>query len=65
MALSTPVSDTSLPAPGGGAIAVAREAPRGSSLYRDAWRRLLRNRLAVVGGLVVILLCLIAIFADF
>ena len=41
-----------------------REAARGSSLWRDAWRRLLRNRLAVVGGVVVILLCLIAIFAD-
>ena len=59
MALSTPASDTSL-AP----VIVPREAPRGSSLYRDAWRRLLRNRLAVVGGAVVILLCLIAIFAD-
>ena len=59
MALSTPASDTSL-AP----VVVPREAPRGSSLYRDAWRRLLRNRLAVVGGAVVILLCLVAIFAD-
>ena len=59
MALSTPASDTSL-AP----VIVPREAPRGSSLYRDAWRRLLRNRLAVVGGAVVILLCLVAIFAD-
>ena len=39
MALSTPASDTSL-AP----VIVPREAPRGSSLYRDAWRRLLRNK---------------------
>src|SRR5512144_1028020 len=60
MALSTPASDTSL-AP----VVVPREAARGSSLYRDAWRRLLRNRLAVAGGAVVIILCLIAIFADF
>lgn len=59
MALSTPASDTSL-AP----VIVPREAARGSSLYRDAWRRLLRNRLAVAGGAVVILLCVVAIFAD-
>lgn len=35
-----------------------------SSLWRDAVRRLLRNRLAMLGLMVVILLCLIAIFAD-
>jgi oligopeptide transport system permease protein len=68
MALSTPASDTSLPAPGGAApvsALPAAAAMRGSSLYRDAWRRLLRNKLAVVGGVTVVLLCLIAIFADF
>jgi oligopeptide transport system permease protein len=63
MALSTPASDTSLPAPG--AIPAAASGVRGSSLYRDAWRRLLRNKLAVAGGATVLLLCLIAIFADF
>ena len=31
---------------------------------RDAVRRLLRNKLAVAGGAVVIALCLLAIFAD-
>jgi ABC-type dipeptide/oligopeptide/nickel transport system permease subunit len=36
-----------------------------SSLWRDGWRRLLRNKLAVAGGVTVVLLCLIAIFADF
>jgi len=35
-----------------------------SSLMRDAFRRILRNKLAVVGGIVVILMVLIAIFAD-
>jgi oligopeptide transport system permease protein len=66
MALSTPASDTSLPLPGGpaGEMALLRAKPRGSSLYRDAWRRLVRNKLAVVGGITVILLCLVAIFAD-
>ena len=68
MALSTPASDTSLPLPGGPApasgLALAREAPRGSSLWRDAWRRLIRNRLAVAGLITVLLLCLLAVFAD-
>src|SRR5690349_20703899 len=63
MALSTPASDTSLPQPG--AAVRPRTASRGSSLWRDARRRLLRNKLAVTGGVVIVLLCLIAIFADF
>src|SRR5438093_13724810 len=37
---------------------------RSSNLWRDALRRLRRNRLAVSGGVVIVLLCLIAIFAD-
>ena len=40
-------------------------AARPTSLWRDAWRRLLRNKLAVAGGIVVILLVLLAVFADF
>ena len=67
MALSTPASDTRLPAPGGapvGALTWPHEATRGSTLWRDAWQRLLRNRLAVAGGVTIILLCLVAIFAD-
>lgn len=36
-----------------------------SSLYKDAWRRLKKNKLAMVGLGIVILLILIAIFADF
>jgi ABC-type dipeptide/oligopeptide/nickel transport system permease subunit len=36
-----------------------------SSLWRDAIRRLLRNKLAVTGGVVVLLLVLTAVFADF
>jgi ABC-type dipeptide/oligopeptide/nickel transport system permease subunit len=69
MALSTPASDTSLPAAGGplpvDALGWAPAETRGSSLWRDAWRRLIRNKLAVAGGITVILLCLVAIFADF
>lgn len=60
MALSTPASDTSLPQ----GVALPRPAARGSSLYRDAWRRLIRNKLAVAGGITVLFLCFVAIFAD-
>ncbi len=34
------------------------------SLWRDAWRRLLRNRVAVVGGIFIIIVVVAAIFAD-
>ena len=34
------------------------------SLWRDAWRRLLRNRLAVVGAIFIIIVALAALFAD-
>jgi len=65
MALSTPASDTSLPAPGGQATAWPATDISSSGLWRDAWRRLLRNKLAVIGGVTVVLLCLVAIFAEF
>src|SRR5438128_4274344 len=61
MALSTPASGTSLAAAG----LAAAPSTQTSNLWRDAWRRLLRNKLAVVGGVTVILLCLVAIFAAF
>jgi len=34
------------------------------SLWRDAWRRLLRNRVAVAGGIFIIIVTVAAIFAD-
>ncbi len=53
-------------------VQVAREvalggeafAPEQSSLWLDAWRRLSRNRLAVVGGVVVLFFGLMAVFAP-
>jgi ABC-type dipeptide/oligopeptide/nickel transport system permease subunit len=42
----------------------ASDTTRPSGLWRDAWRRLLRNRLAVVGGVVVVALVLVALCAD-
>src|SRR6266568_4266833 len=66
MASSTPASGTEM---GRAAVAVAVPVDetriRMSSLWRDGVRRLRRNRLAVAGGVVVVLLCFIAIFADF
>jgi ABC-type dipeptide/oligopeptide/nickel transport system permease subunit len=62
MALSTPASGTSLAAAAGLAAVPSTQT---SNLWRDAWRRLLRNKLAVLGGVTVVLLCLVAIFADF
>ena len=66
MALSTPASATEVAAgagvPAGTPVALA--GPAASSLWRDALRRLMRNRLAMAGALVVVLLCLVAIFAD-
>jgi len=44
--------------------AVAEEI-RGRSLWVDAWRRLLRNHAAVVSGIVLIVICLSAVFAPY
>jgi oligopeptide transport system permease protein len=71
MALSTPASGiSSETSPEEGVaghhphVAVATSSTKGTSLWRDGVRRFRRNRLAMVGGSVVVLLCLIAIFAD-
>ncbi|HEV2054175.1 MAG TPA: ABC transporter permease [Methylomirabilota bacterium] len=61
MALSTPASGTSLDIAD---LLAAAPSAATSSLWRDAWRRLLRNKLAVGGGVTVVLLCLVAIFAN-
>lgn len=42
---------------------VAERPP--ASLWRDAFERLLKNRLAIVGGIIVILLVFLAIFGPF
>jgi oligopeptide transport system permease protein len=47
--------------------AVAFPAPvaeEGSSLWRDAWHRLLKNKLALAGGVIIILLTLLCILAG-
>ena len=66
MVLSTPVSGTDGGATAAlvGAVPQTAQPVRGTTLWRDGLRRLRRNRLAVAGGAVVVILCLIAIFAD-
>jgi ABC-type dipeptide/oligopeptide/nickel transport system permease subunit len=46
-------------------IAVPRTREKGTSLTRDALRRLRKNKLAMIGLVVVVFLALVAIFAEF
>jgi oligopeptide transport system permease protein len=46
----------------GAAPALALE--RGTSLWRDAWRRLLRNRMAVVSGILLAVVVLVTVLAP-
>src|SRR5574341_1825063 len=64
MPLSTPASGSSGARTLAGPVPAARAAVHGTSLSRDALRRLARNRLAMAGGVVIVLLCATAIFAD-
>ena len=40
------------------------EPEAGTSLWRDAWRRLLKNRMAVVSGAVLVLVGLLTLLAP-
>jgi oligopeptide transport system permease protein len=44
--------------------AAAELARPPESLWRDAWRRLLKNKAAVAGGIFVVLIVTVAVFAD-
>jgi ABC-type dipeptide/oligopeptide/nickel transport system permease subunit len=47
-------------------IGIAEHSPgRRTSLWRDAWRRLIRNKLAMCGLIGVLFLLFLAVFADF
>ena len=39
-------------------------AEAGSSLWRDAWHRLLKNKLSVVGGVIVVIVALVCVLAP-
>jgi peptide/nickel transport system permease protein len=60
--MSTTVTTTERPATGQSLATVARGKPRG--LWRDAYRRLIRNRGAVVGGIVFLLIIVMAVAAP-
>jgi ABC-type dipeptide/oligopeptide/nickel transport system permease subunit len=63
VAAATPAS-ASAPRAVGAAVDLARQPVAGTSLWRDAVRRLARNRLAMAGFLVVLGLILLAVLAD-
>jgi oligopeptide transport system permease protein len=46
------------------AVRLAERQGKPANLWRDAWERLIRNRGALVGGIIVLLLILAAIFAP-
>jgi oligopeptide transport system permease protein len=62
MVSSTPASDIDVAV---SSRALAVTSTRGTSLTRDALRRLVRNRLAMVGLVVVLVMCFVAVFAEF
>ncbi len=45
-------------------VAKLRTHPKGESLWADAWRRLRRNRMAVLGIIIIVLAVLMAVFAN-
>ncbi len=45
-------------------VQVGEQANKGQSLWRDSFQRLVKNRAAVIGGVLVILLILVAVFAP-
>jgi len=49
--------------PGSGVTSLS-ERPKGESLWANSLRRLVRNRLAVIGFVIIVLMILVAIFAD-
>ncbi len=48
----------------GAEIAKIKTPVKGTSLWSDAWRRLRRNKLALLGGVIILLAILVALFAD-
>jgi oligopeptide transport system permease protein len=41
-----------------------KQAIKGASLWKDAWRRLLKNRMAVVGGIITVFITIIAVLTP-
>lgn len=47
-----------------GGVVQLKERPKGESLWTQSWKRLRRNRLAVLGLIIIVLNILVAIFAS-
>lgn len=59
------MSETQEQVAGNGRAVVPEEAlVKGSSLWRDAWRRLLKNRAAMAGGIIVTVMMLMCMLAS-
>jgi oligopeptide transport system permease protein len=56
--------DTKLPIEDPFAAAFVEEDIQGRSLWLDAWHRLLKNRAAVVSGIIMIIMVLMVIFGP-
>ncbi len=48
----------------GNTVVKLRRQPKGESLWLDAWKRLRRNRMAVLGLIIIVLSVLMAVFAK-
>ena len=40
------------------------EELKGTSLWKDAWNRLMKNRMAIIGGIIIIFFIIVAVLAD-
>ncbi|HUF63636.1 MAG TPA: ABC transporter permease [Verrucomicrobiales bacterium] len=58
-----PVQSGSAPAPGDSGL--PRNLEKGSSLWRDAWRRLAKNRMALASLIFLVFISLLSLFAPF
>ena len=63
-AVTGPTVTGAVPVPVSDEIGEIFLAPKPTSLWRDAWFRLIRNKLAVAGGILVLLMVLLAIGAE-
>ncbi len=57
----TAVKQEPLPA---GSVARLNEPPKGTSLWGESWKRLRRNRAAILGGVIILINLVVAIFAP-
>lgn len=57
------MAEIAQPTPAGNIVQL-KESQKGESLWQESWRRLRRNRLAVIGGIIILINIFMAIFAP-